>query len=186
MKKFKQLTVEQRYQISALLQSGSTQKQIANIVGVSESTISRELSRNKGKHGKYSPVRAQMLADERKERFGRNRRFTSSMKRFIDKKIREEQWSPEQINGYCKINGIDIVSVERIYQYIPKTRQKEEIYTHSYDTSSSTGNVRYRPIVHLSKTGWELNSDRQSSMRKNDLEIWKLTLLSAKTVKVPS
>ena len=122
MKKFKQLTVEQRYQISALLQSGSTQKQIANIVGVSESTISRELSRNKGKHGKYSPVRAQMLADERKERFGRNRRFTSSMKRFIDKKIREEQWSPEQINGYCKINGIDIVSVERIYQYIRKDK----------------------------------------------------------------
>ena len=52
MKKFKQLTVEQRYQISALLQSGSTQKQIAKIVGVSESTISRELSRNKSKRGK--------------------------------------------------------------------------------------------------------------------------------------
>ena len=122
MKKFKQLTVEQRYQISALLQSGSTQKQIAKIVGVSESTISRELLRNKGKRGKYSPVRAQMLADERKERFGRNRRFNSSMKRFIDKKIREEQWSPEQINGYCKTNGIDIVSVERIYQYIRKDK----------------------------------------------------------------
>ena len=122
MKKFKQLTVEQRYQISALLQSGSTQKQIAKIVGVSESSISRELSRNKSKRGKYSPVRAQILADERKERFGRNRRFTSSMKRFIDKKIREEQWFPEQINGYCKTNGIDIVSVERIYQYIRKDK----------------------------------------------------------------
>lgn len=122
MKKFKQLTVERRYQISALLQSGRTQKQIARTVGVSESTISRELSRNKAKRGKYSAARAQMLADERKERFKRRRIFNSTMRRFIDKKLREEQWSPEQINGYCKINGIEMVSVERIYQYIRKDK----------------------------------------------------------------
>ena len=116
------MTVEQRYQISALVQRGSTQKQIAKIVGVSESTISRELSRNKAKRGKYSPVRAQMLADERKERFKRKRSFISSMQRFIDKKLREEQWSPEQIKGYCMVNGIEMVSVERIYRYIRKDR----------------------------------------------------------------
>ena len=126
MKKFKQLTVERRYQISALLQRGSTQKQIAGIVGVSESTISRELSRNKAKRGKYSAARAQMLADERKERFKRKRSFSSSMQRFIDKKLREEQWSPEQINGYCKVNGIEMVSVERIYQHIRKDKCKQE------------------------------------------------------------
>lgn len=130
MKKFKQLTVERRYQISALLQRGSTQKQIAGIVGVSESTISRELSRNKAKRGKYSAARAQMLADERKERFKRKRSFSSSMQRFIDKKLREEQWSPEQINGYCKVNGIEMVSVERIYQHIRKDKaQGGDLYT---------------------------------------------------------
>ncbi|MFV0391483.1 MAG: helix-turn-helix domain-containing protein, partial [Paludibacteraceae bacterium] len=46
MKKKKHLTREQRYQISALLQTGTRQKEIARIVGTSESTISREIKRN--------------------------------------------------------------------------------------------------------------------------------------------
>lgn len=40
------------------------------------------------------------------------------MQKKIDKWIKEEQWSPEQIKGYCKGNEIEMVSFERIYQYI--------------------------------------------------------------------
>ncbi|MCP4552027.1 MAG: IS30 family transposase [Bacteroidetes bacterium] len=29
-----------------------------------------------------------------------------------------EQWSPEQISGYCKENNIPMVSHERIYQFV--------------------------------------------------------------------
>ena len=43
MKKYKQLTLAQRYQIEALLQAGITQ--IAIQLGVHKSTISRELKR---------------------------------------------------------------------------------------------------------------------------------------------
>jgi len=50
---FKQLTAGQRYQIAILLSKGFTQKQIALDIGTSESSISRELKRNKMYSGKY-------------------------------------------------------------------------------------------------------------------------------------
>jgi integrase len=48
MKKYKQLTSGQRYQIYGLKQAGLKQSQIAEKVGVDKSTISREFRRNKG------------------------------------------------------------------------------------------------------------------------------------------
>ncbi|WP_314322239.1 helix-turn-helix domain-containing protein [Prevotella nigrescens] len=49
----KQLTSEQRSQIFALLQRKSPRKEIAHIVGISQSTLSRELKRNSSLSGKY-------------------------------------------------------------------------------------------------------------------------------------
>jgi IS30 family transposase len=40
------------------------------------------------------------------------------VKKFIDEKLGMEQWSHEQISGYCKKHGIAKVSPERIYQYV--------------------------------------------------------------------
>jgi len=51
MKGYKQLTKIQRYQIYSLLKADMEQKDIAVIIGVSASALSRELSRNSGKHG---------------------------------------------------------------------------------------------------------------------------------------
>ncbi|MFV0363276.1 MAG: helix-turn-helix domain-containing protein, partial [Suipraeoptans sp.] len=89
-KKKKHLTREQRYQISALLQTGTRQKEIARIVGTNESTISREIKRNSSKR-RYSAKNAQMFADERKERFSRLRKFTKEMENFVRDKIETEQ-----------------------------------------------------------------------------------------------
>ena len=49
---YKQLTSEQRSQIFALLQRKSPRKEIAHIVGISQSTLSRELKRNSSLSGK--------------------------------------------------------------------------------------------------------------------------------------
>ncbi|SOD22958.1 Helix-turn-helix domain-containing protein [Nitrosomonas ureae] len=51
MKHYKQLTSEQRYQISGLTKAGLNQSQIADEWGVYKSTISPEFRRNKGRHG---------------------------------------------------------------------------------------------------------------------------------------
>jgi IS30 family transposase len=98
----KHLTREQRYQIDALLQNSTPQKEIARILQKDKSVISREIKRNKTIHGKYSSAHAQRLADERKERFKRKRTFTDAMKQTIITALREEQWSPEQIAGKAK------------------------------------------------------------------------------------
>ena len=50
---YKQLTSEQRSQFFALLQRKSLRKEIARIVGISQSTLSRELKRNGSPSGKY-------------------------------------------------------------------------------------------------------------------------------------
>jgi IS30 family transposase len=62
MKSYKQLTNEQRYQISGLRKAGWTQTGIADEVGVNKSTISRELKRNTGQRG-WRPKQAQALRD---------------------------------------------------------------------------------------------------------------------------
>jgi IS30 family transposase len=75
---YSQLTQEQRYQIYALLKTGCKPTQIAEIVGVHKSTISRELKRNKGKRG-YRPQQAQRIAERRHNR--------------AKKRLRPEDWA---------------------------------------------------------------------------------------------
>ena len=118
----KHLTKEQRYQIKAYLNCGKSNVFIAQALNVDKTTIYRELKRNSNKRGSYNPDFAHELATERKERFANNRKFTYSIKKFVKEKIEKEQWSPEQIVGYCKTNNIDMVSHERIYQYIRKDK----------------------------------------------------------------
>ena len=130
MKKKEHLTREQRYQISALLQAGHKQKEIAEIVGKDKSVISRELKRNRGKHG-YHPALAHQMAEERKERFGRPRKFTDTVRQRIIKDLSNEQYSPEQIAGLARREGRPMVSHTRIYQFIREDKANGgKLYTH--------------------------------------------------------
>ena len=127
----KHLTKEQRYQIKAYLNCGKSKIFIAEALGVNKTTIYRELKRNSKKRGSYNPDFAQELSTERKERFASNRKFTPSIEKYVRKKIEQEQWSPEQIVGYCKSKNIPMVSHERIYAYIRKDKmQKGNLYKH--------------------------------------------------------
>ena len=110
------LTKEQRYTISVMLKQGYNQSEIAKTIGKDKSVVSREIRRNKSKRG-YSCEYAQKLANERKERFRRSRKMTKEIEKYIRSKLKK-QWSPEQITGYCNEHGIEMVSAERIYQYI--------------------------------------------------------------------
>ncbi|MBT4383274.1 MAG: helix-turn-helix domain-containing protein, partial [Candidatus Marinimicrobia bacterium] len=48
MKHYSQLTLEQRYIIKSMLKIEYSQTEIAQVIGVHKSTISRELIRNRG------------------------------------------------------------------------------------------------------------------------------------------
>lgn len=116
MKHYKQLTYEQRCQIEVLKKSGFTQAEIAAAVGVSQSTISRELVRNSGLRG-YRHKQAQRTAMARRESARRVTKMTPELTLLINKKL-AEKWSPEQISGWLLREHQILLSHERIYQHV--------------------------------------------------------------------
>ena len=70
---YKQLTSEQRYTISVLLQRKCSKKSIAEAIGVHPSTVTRELKRNSSQRGVYKWDWAQNRADKRSRRQPGNR-----------------------------------------------------------------------------------------------------------------
>jgi IS30 family transposase len=115
MKKYQQLTLEQRYQIHALLKAGQPKSEIARIIGMHKSTIGRELTRNRSRCG-YRPKYAHRLARQRIAGKAKPR-ITEDTWREVDQKLKR-QWSPEQISGRRSIEGKSPVSHEWIYQRI--------------------------------------------------------------------
>lgn len=120
----KHLTVKQRYAIYTMLQIPMSQKEIASVIGVSKSTISRELKRNCDmRSGEYVMDLAQRKADKRKSDKRHKEVFTLQMKR-IAKKLLKKGFSPEQIAGRSKVKDIDMVSHETIYRWIWDDKHK--------------------------------------------------------------
>jgi len=129
--KNKHLTSIQRNQIEVLLQTNTPVKKVAQLLDTDRSTLYREIKRNKRKRS-YSASYAQQLSTERKERFGRKRKLTISIEKLIVEKLTEEQWSPKQIVGHCKLNNIPMVSHERIYQHIRQDKKNGGLlWTHT-------------------------------------------------------
>jgi len=121
MKKYKQLTHKERYQIYALIKEGFNYTQIANNIGYSKSTISREIKRNSSNKNTYHPDSASV------ETFVRHRNKPKFIK--IDKtcekwirKLLKLDWTPEQIAGRLKEQRILDITHEAIYLYIYKNK----------------------------------------------------------------
>ena len=96
MKTYKQLTYEQRCQIYALSKTGMSQNKIAKQLKVSQSTISREFSRNTGKRG-YRFKQAQTSTDTRRLVACKAIKMTTALIALIESKL-TAKWSPEQVS----------------------------------------------------------------------------------------
>lgn len=127
MRPYSQLTQEQRYQIYALKKTGHSLSEIAEVIEVHKSTVSRELKRNRGKRG-YRPQQAQRLAMARRQKG--ITRIPAETWALVEGLLRQD-WSPEQICGRLnKEQGIRI-SHEWIYQYILSDKQMGgQLYRH--------------------------------------------------------
>lgn len=125
------LTTQQRYTIEVMLSKGYTQKEIAESIGKHRSVIYREIKRNCDKRsGNYRHELAQRKYCERQESKPKSIRFTEEVKKNIDRYL-EEDYSPEQIVGILKKQGLPTVSVERIYQYIWEDKKENgSLYLH--------------------------------------------------------
>lgn len=153
MRTYRQLTREQRYTIESLLESNNSQTDIARVIGVHKSTLSRELKRNSGMRGYHFRKADKKAKNRRKDKSPP--RISPEIWEKISTRI-EEDWSPEQISGRMKQAGI-LVSHEWIYQYILKDQATGgKLYTHlrcfgkrrrRYGSQDSRGQLRNRKSI---------------------------------------
>jgi len=125
------ITKEQRYTIASMLSQGYRQSEIAKVIDKDKSVVSREVNRNKDQRsGNYRSDLAQRKSISRQSYKSKPRKFNAEIKAYVEAKIKLD-YSPEQIVGTAKKEGIACVSHERIYQYLwQDKKQKGKLYLH--------------------------------------------------------
>ncbi|MEY8246737.1 helix-turn-helix domain-containing protein, partial [Heminiphilus faecis] len=113
----KHLTSEQRYEIYLGRKRGWSRSRIAGEIGVHPSTVSRELTRNANSNGEYVWINAHAKSEARKQSIEGNHRKPQELWWRIDQMIVEEDWSPAQIAGVLRKEGIHIVK-QTIYNHV--------------------------------------------------------------------
>ena len=129
---YKQLTSEQRYTISVLLQKKCSLSFIAETIGVCVSTLSREKRRNSNAKGVYEGRLAVLKTRRRKAKMPGNRSIPPNVRSRVFGLIRKEQWSPEEVAGWLRKEENLSVSKSSIYNWIAagSPHQKDNIRRH--------------------------------------------------------
>ena len=126
---YRHFTQDERYKIYENLHEHLSKQEIADSVGKHISSIYRELHRNRGIKN-YRPKQANDKAAARQANKPRSIRFSASIREQVEAWLRED-FSPEQIVGRARHEGIPMVSHERIYQHIlADKRAGGTLYTH--------------------------------------------------------
>ena len=120
MPTYSRLTREQRYTIEAMSRNGSEQKDIAEVIEVHPSTVSRELRRSGMNRDTYGGVAAQRHADARE---WKGRRVDPALIADAEARMRGEQWSPQQISRQLAREGLDSISHETLYAHIYRDKR---------------------------------------------------------------
>jgi IS30 family transposase len=128
---YTQITLKERYALAVLYRQGQSLRAIAVALGRSASTLSRELRRNATRYdGSYRFQLAQHYANGRRSRSRCNTQFTAAQWAFVEDLLRED-WSPEQIVGWCTRFRLLTISHETIYRRIwADKRRGGTLYTH--------------------------------------------------------
>jgi IS30 family transposase len=122
MKGYHHLTRCQRRTIAEQLQREKNFSQIALVIGVHRTTISREQKRNGNARNGYTEKGAHETARGRKMDTGAAQRKVEGILREIVIEKLELGWSPEQISGRLKLEGRGNVSYEAIYRFLMMDR----------------------------------------------------------------
>lgn len=127
-KEFKHLKEHDRDRIQALYVWGHQQKEIAEVLGIDPSTISRELKRYGKKTWRYSAARADLNAREKREqskRPGMKIEALPWLKKHIIQEL-ERLRSPDEIAGRMKKDGVTPrVGKNAIYEWLYSEYGKE-------------------------------------------------------------
>ena len=129
--KYQHLTAAQRGVIEGLLHKDCTLKEVAKILGVSSSTVSREIKKRETPNGYLADI-AQLDYERRRKECRQKKKMDYSLRqKYVCEKL-QQGWSPEQISGrmrYEKRNDF-YVCPESIYQWLYEDEwaKKEGLY----------------------------------------------------------
>ena len=114
---YNQLTSEQRYAIYLGIKRKIPKRKIARAIEVHPSTVLREIRRNSNANGEYVWFSAQRKRESRKHGLSGNHRKPQELWWRIDRMIIEDDWSPGQIAGVLRKEGIHIAK-QTIYNHV--------------------------------------------------------------------
>jgi len=116
---YQHLSVEEREEIQQGLWRKESIRSIAERLGRSPASVSREICRNGSPLiAWYTPRLAEARSNlKRKSRGRKDRLKTETIRRYVVEKMKIG-WSPEQIAGRMKIEGVGSISHEAIYQFV--------------------------------------------------------------------
>ena len=115
--KYRQLASSERYAIAALRRAGHSQAEIARQLGRARSTIAREVRRNRNADLSYSAFKADSRTRGRRSRSRRNSHFSLEDYAVVERYLRLD-WSPEQVSGFLRVEGLMSISYETIYLHV--------------------------------------------------------------------
>ena len=133
------LTDADRCQIHALKASGYSLRAIAREMNRNPATISPELRRNSAERG-YRHKQAEQKVRERRRASSRPWKLTAELWSLIEGLL-GLAWSPEQIAGRLRLDGVVSVSAEWIYQYIRADRKRGGVLWRSLRRRGKKPNV---------------------------------------------
>jgi IS30 family transposase len=147
------ITKNQRIELSLLLRLGHNQRSAATVLGVSPSTVSREIKRNADKkRNKYHAAVADRLRLARRAHTNQAKHKlteNSPLAILVTAKLMQ-YWSPEQIAGWLRATRHTLrVCAQTIYDWVYIVRQDLLIYLRSQKqkyrrTRANTLRRRYR------------------------------------------
>jgi len=113
------LSVEEREEIQSGLWRKESIRSIARRLGRSHSSIVREINKNLPlEHFLYTPRLANERAQKKRKSRGRvDRLKNKTIRTYVVDRVKQ-RWSPEQIAGRMKLDGVGSISPEAIYQFI--------------------------------------------------------------------
>lgn len=147
MSHYQHLTIIERESLWENKLKGKTLSEIAQIIGRSVATVSRELKRNGNKHG-YRPSEAQDKYRKRRRKCRRKLLLKEGpIKEKVSSLLTRQQWSPEQISHRLAMEGKATVSYNTIYRAIKNGTMEEK-------GTKKNNQGRYPMSKYLRRKGW--------------------------------
>lgn len=114
--RYRQFSLEERCEIARLSAEGGSIRQIAAALDRAPSSVARELKRNSGAQVGYKPAYAHEQASARRWSGSKLERDTALRELVLGQLACG--WSPEQIAGRSKLQGMASIGCETIYRFI--------------------------------------------------------------------